>query len=173
MLNKVSAIMNGCLVFGTIAAGYMVASNQETENVVDLVENPPHYFAEDKRQLKCLAANVYFEARGSSDEDQYAVAHVTMNRVASSRYSDDVCEVVYQEYQFSWTLEDADYRTVKEEEAWYKSARVALDVMSGKSEDPTGGATHYFAHYKIDPPRWVEASYDVVMLDQHTYMKVR
>ena len=54
---------------------------------------------DDRRNLTCLARNVYFEARGEPTAGQYAVAEVTMNRKASGRYSDTVCGVVYQK---SW-----------------------------------------------------------------------
>ncbi|MCR4301881.1 MAG: cell wall hydrolase, partial [Sulfuricaulis sp.] len=50
----------------------------------------------DMRNLTCLALNVYFEARGEPSAGQFAVAEVTMNRVASGRYPDTVCGVVHQ-----------------------------------------------------------------------------
>src|SRR5882672_11161357 len=69
--------------------------------------------ADDRRNLACLARNVYFEARGEPTAGQYAVAEVTMNRKASGRYPDTVCGVVYQKNwdplrkryvgAFSWT----------------------------------------------------------------------
>ena len=42
--------------------------------------------------LFCLALNVYFEARSEDLASQYAVAEVTLNRVASPDFPDDVCE---------------------------------------------------------------------------------
>ena len=38
--------------------------------------------------LMCLARNIYHEARGEPITGQYAVAEVTMNRVASRRFPD-------------------------------------------------------------------------------------
>src|SRR5687768_6444313 len=35
------------------------------------------------RDIRCLAENIYFEARGEPLRGQYAVAEVTMNRLAS------------------------------------------------------------------------------------------
>jgi len=35
----------------------------------------------DQRELRCLAMNVYYEARGEQPEGQLAVAHVTLNRL--------------------------------------------------------------------------------------------
>ena len=54
-----------------------------------------------KRELICLALNVYYEARGESLAGKYAVAEVTMNRVTSRRYPETVCAVVYEK---SWEL---------------------------------------------------------------------
>src|SRR5712691_9885631 len=50
----------------------------------------------DRRDLTCLARNVYFESRGEPLAGQYAVAEVTMNRTVSGRYPATVCGVVYQ-----------------------------------------------------------------------------
>ena len=56
-----------------------------------------------KQDLYCMAANLYFEARGESELGQKAVAKVTLNRVKSEKYPDSVCKVVFQKSQFSWT----------------------------------------------------------------------
>ena len=49
-----------------------------------------------KKELQCLAQNVYFEARGESSDGQLAVALVTMHRVKSRRYPSTICNVVWQ-----------------------------------------------------------------------------
>jgi spore germination cell wall hydrolase CwlJ-like protein len=51
----------------------------------------------------CLALNMFFEARNESLIGQVMVAEVTLNRVANARFPDTVCEVVWQDRQFSWT----------------------------------------------------------------------
>ena len=61
------------------------------------------YSSCEANDLDCLTANIYHEARGEPLDGQVAVGVVTLNRVASSRYPDTVCEVVMQKYQFSWT----------------------------------------------------------------------
>ena len=58
----------------------------------------------------CLAQNMYFEARNQSEQGQIAVAKVTINRVYSDDFPDDICSVVKQYTikkgkkicQFSW-----------------------------------------------------------------------
>jgi spore germination cell wall hydrolase CwlJ-like protein len=65
-----------------------------------------------KKQVDCLAKNIYYEAAHESYEGKLAVAQVTMNRVNSPQYPKDICSVVYQKTttpsnsvtcQFSWT----------------------------------------------------------------------
>lgn len=65
-----------------------------------------------KKQVDCLAKNIYHEAANESYEGKLAVAQVTMNRVASGQFASDICSVVYQKTktpsntttcQFSWT----------------------------------------------------------------------
>ena len=51
----------------------------------------------------CLAALIFFEARGESLEGQIAVGEVAINRVESPRWPNDICAVVMQKKQFSYT----------------------------------------------------------------------
>ena len=105
--------------------------------------------------VTCLALNVFKEARGEPVQGQHAVALVTLNRVYRSGLSKDVCEVVFEHKQFSWTITDTEGgvlhphkrpdRTSKEWKRAEQSAREALYM-----EDFTGGATHYH-EIKIKP----------------------
>ena len=55
---------------------------------------PASYDYQD--EVKCLAQNIYFEARDQKTKGQIAVALVTINRVESRRFPNTVCKVVYQ-----------------------------------------------------------------------------
>lgn len=64
-----------------------------------------------ERQLACLARNVFYEANGEPMAGQMAVAQVTVNRVKSGLFPNDLCAVVTQSTivgsdtrvcQFSW-----------------------------------------------------------------------
>ena len=50
-----------------------------------------------------MTANLFFEARSEGQKGMEAVAKVTMNRVKAKGYPPDVCSVVFQKKQFSWT----------------------------------------------------------------------
>ena len=47
-------------------------------------------------QHRCLALNIYHEARSDGDLGQQAVGFVTMNRVENDKYPETICDVVYQ-----------------------------------------------------------------------------
>ena len=53
--------------------------------------------------LACMTANIFFEARGEGVKGMEVVAKVTMNRVGHKKYPPNVCAVVFQPKQFSWT----------------------------------------------------------------------
>jgi N-acetylmuramoyl-L-alanine amidase len=101
----------------------------------------------------CLSLNVFKEARGEPPIAQQAVALVTLNRAKAK--DGDICKVVFEERQFSWTITDVrfgvllphkrpDRNTVEWKQA-EASARQALYM-----KDFTGGATHYH-EVKIHP----------------------
>lgn len=118
--------------------------------VIAATMSPPQL---DENQVKCMALNIYHEARSESFEGQIAVAQVTMNRVAHKKWPSTICEVVYQPKQFSWTHTIADH-TPKEAKAYSAALVIARDVMIGNVGDPTKGAVFYHANYV--QPDWVE-----------------
>ena len=61
--------------------------------------NTQIYSAEDH---VCMAKNIYFEARNESLQGKMAIALVTLQRVKDYRYPNTVCDVVYENKQFSW-----------------------------------------------------------------------
>ena len=51
---------------------------------------------QDVGQAKCLADNMYFEARNQGTIGIIAVSNVVLNRVKSKDYPNTICEVVRQ-----------------------------------------------------------------------------
>ena len=100
----------------------------------------------DPKEVECMALNIYHEARGERVEGQIAVAHVTVNRVNHENWPGNICDVVYQSKQFSWTHMIKDH-TPNEKRAWKEAQVIARDVMIGNTEDPTKGAEFYHANY--------------------------
>ena len=117
-----------------------------------------------RKEIYCMADAIYHEARGEPVIGQTAVAHVILNRVASKGYPDTVCDVVHQRYQFSYK------KGVKalDKQSWKAAVEYAAFSYMGLINDPVDGATHYYAHNKVNP-HW-SSSYNVsAVLGNHTF----
>ncbi len=121
------------------------------------------------RETGCLAAALYFEARGESRLGQIAVAQVIINRVRSRHYPDSICGVVWQNAhmrnrcQFSFTC-DGRIDWVQEKRAWARAVAIAGGCLSkigsgsvphavnpvDRLDENTQRSTHYHAN-RITP----------------------
>lgn len=84
----------------------------------------------DDASVMCLAENIYYEAKGESKAGKLAVAKVTLNRVASPKFPETVCGVVYQKHQFSWTKDPK--RKIVDNSAWKESLELARHAIDTK-----------------------------------------
>ncbi|MGN7738578.1 cell wall hydrolase [Pseudomonas sp. 22526] len=114
--------------------------------------------------LLCLALNIYHESRGEPLEGQIAVAMVTMNR--ASWETPNVCKVVYQEKQFSWTHQ-VQSPAPKEPNAWANARRVARTVIEKQHVDVTRGATHF--HARTVRPQWRNSLKKTTAIGRHVF----
>jgi N-acetylmuramoyl-L-alanine amidase len=89
----------------------------------------------------CLAEAVYFEARGTGERGQAAVAHVVLNRAEHPEFPDDVCGVIADRCQFSYRCNGRS-NALSNAEARAEATRIATAVLSG-DPDPTGGALFF------------------------------
>jgi N-acetylmuramoyl-L-alanine amidase len=117
--------------------------------------------------MQCMADNLHHEAKVDGMRGMEAVASVVMNRVRDPRWPDNVCDVVYQPSQFSWTLKKS-LRTMKMKHDW-KTLAVATMALDGTLIDKTGGATHYHAVYVT--PRWGLVYEFTVQVGQHLFYR--
>tara|TARA_B100000497_G_C7673253_1_gene406411 strand:- start:270 stop:827 length:558 start_codon:yes stop_codon:yes gene_type:complete len=135
-----------------------------------------------REQLRCMALNIYHEARSDSTLGQEAVGMVTMNRVYSDKYPDTICDVVYQSHlnskgapirnkcQFSWYCDgksDVPRDVVKFEESM-TTAKWVMDNY-GSERDITGGAVMYHASYVN--PYWSKAYTKTSRIESHIFYK--
>ena len=118
--------------------------------------------------LMCLALNVYFEARNQPVAGQLAVAQVTMNRVHSDKYPNDVCEVVYDHKQFSWYW-DGKSDMPRDPVAWEQAQLVASAALDGSGHADLEGVTHYHAVYVS--PFWVDSMTRVAKIGDHIFYR--
>jgi N-acetylmuramoyl-L-alanine amidase len=117
--------------------------------------------AQMKKDLECLALNIYREGGYEPIEGRIAIAQVTLNRVTSDKFPNDVCQVVYQKNrvvskmvcQFSWYC-DVSHRTRPiNAKAYNEAYEVAKKVyLEGFRLDSLEDALYYHADYVN--PRW-------------------
>lgn len=130
-----------------------------------------------------LALNIYFEAGNQSEAGRLAVGLVTMNRVSSWQYPDDIESVVRQgptftnwkgntwpvkhKCQFSWYC-DGKPDVPEDSKTWEECLTVAQNILYG-IHDFTEGATHY--HNDTVHPYWADHLKHVVTIDNHIFYK--
>lgn len=110
--------------------------------------------------VMCLALNMFFEARNEGPVAQMLVAEVTINRVNDSRFPDDICSVVWQDKQFSWThdgkSDNPEKMSYLDRQAWDQTKRLAQELYDNPNLLPPTGATHYHATYVM--PYWASSA---------------
>jgi spore germination cell wall hydrolase CwlJ-like protein len=135
----------------------------------------------EKKQVECLAQNVYYEAGYEPTKGQIAVAMVTLNRVYSGKYPTTICGTMMQQAaqvcQFSWWC-DADKRAKAmahtysrhEREVFDHARAVALYAYMNYEhiEDVTKGAL--FFHTKDVKPGWNNVKVTTV-IGNHIFYK--
>ena len=121
--------------------------------------------ADAKKEIECLAENIYFEAAYEPEKGKIAVAFVTLNRVKSKHFENDICGVVKQKTggvcQFSWYCEErpkamsyAKVLTNTNNPLYNDIRNLAIYVYANYDllTDPTYGALFYHADYVN--PKW-------------------
>jgi N-acetylmuramoyl-L-alanine amidase len=116
-------------------------------------------------EINCLAKNIYHEARGESLQGQIAVAQVTVNRVASGKFQNNICNVVYADRQFSWTIGRS--KKIKDTKAWEASLAVATAVLTKSVHLPDFKALYF--HTKQVRPRWNRDKRVVAVIGNHIF----
>ena len=144
-------------------------------------------------QAKCLADNMYFEARNQSWRGIVAVGMVTLNRVNDKRFPEILCEVVKQgpiskwwleekgkivpirhKCQFSWYCDGKSDKIPEFDVELYnaifaKASRMIGQYNWGTLDDMTKGSTHYHADYVY--PEWRQTKTKMITIDNHIFYK--
>ena len=128
-----------------------------------------------KRQQRCLAEGIYFEARGEPKAGQAAVAQVILNRVRAPSFPNSVCGVVYQNRhwrnrcQFSFACDGIRDR-IRSKRHWGIARQIAEAVSTGKVWfKDVGSSTHYHADYVN--PRWNRRMVRVSKIGRHIFYR--
>jgi len=126
--------------------------------------------------LRCLAENVYFEARGEPLNGQYAVAEVTVNRLRSPYFPKTICGVVHDTRwdplrrrfvaHFSWTQEE---RSEPWGPLWQQSITVATAVINESHMPIVPDALYY--HANTVQPYWANPKRSVARIGNHVFYR--
>jgi len=153
----------------------------------------------DIEEVRCLAENIYHEARNQGTAGWLAVASVTLNRVTDDRFPDTICGVVFQaETKESWKtkskkdIPDAEriFYPVRHrcQFSWYCDGKsddinhisIFLEIMTFTKFiltsqimmfDITDGATFYHADYVT--PSWAKSKTKTIEIGDHIFYRWR
>ncbi|MCV0424266.1 MAG: cell wall hydrolase [Roseibium sp.] len=197
-LQKVMMARNAAAASFSLVSAYAPDSVKETKEPFDALfgaakyeqelpppEDPdnPHWWAlkplplsvGQKKEQRCLAEAIYFEARGESEDGQVAVAQVVLNRVKNPAYPNSICGVVYQNRhkrnrcQFSFACDGIKDR-ISSKGAWKTAQRLVRDVLDGKQYSKmVDASTHYHATYVN--PRWAKSMAKRGQVGLHIFYK--
>ncbi len=137
--------------------------------------NPLPKNSYSKKQQRCLARGIYFEARGEPAKGQAAVAQVILNRVRNPHYPNSICGVVYQNQhwhnrcQFSFACDRIKDR-VKNKKLYRLAQHIAAETTAGRIWfSQVGSSTHYHANYVA--PRWRKKMKRVGKIGLHIFYR--
>lgn len=131
-----------------------------------------HTLSHRKRvQVDCLAENMYHEAKNQGYDGMLAVGLVTMNRVNSGKFPEDVCSVIRQKKgkvcQFSWYCSRVKLNKESPEYLLARRLAVKLLVQPYRVTDITGGALFFHADYVR--PSWSNKFIATAQIGNHIF----
>lgn len=147
------------ILFSIILSSIILALSLANINTPQILPIKADYSAltpEVKKQITCLAENIYFEAGHEPLEGQRAVAFVTLNRLQTGNYAQSVCDVVKQKTgsvcQFSWYCDHtftSKLLTIKSTPLYNEILKLSTNLYLNfeRMSDVTNGATYYHADY--------------------------
>lgn len=158
---------------GPLQAQEQLASATSTQALLDAAKSPPAP-VDIAKEVNCLALNIYFEAATEPEAGKYGVAHVTMNRRDDPRWPGTVCDVVYENRAFSWTITHPN-RKPGNNTAWEQAKIVAKRVYFGldKRRELWRGVTYYHADYVREgiQAAWRRRLVEYVQVGRHIFYR--
>lgn len=147
-----------------------------TDQTANKVTDSKREFNITKREIKCIEKNLWHESRGETIYGMMAVAKTTLNRARMEGWPPDVCKVVYQPKQFSWTSKSKKNQQIKLKNSIdrqsYSLVQLAtqLSITAEMMQiDFMNGATYY--HTTSVNPAWGRKMEVVGIIGDHIFKK--
>jgi spore germination cell wall hydrolase CwlJ-like protein len=121
-----------------------------------------------QNDITCLALNMYHEARGSTYNDILAVGLSTRNRVNKQKKT--YCQIIWERGQYVWTKRAISGIMPRERKIWDRILVISREVVEGKHEDITYGATSFYSAALKTPPAWAR-NRKAIRIGAHYYVK--
>lgn len=122
----------------------------------------------NKKERHCLMKNMFHEAGVENIDGKIAVAQVTIERLNSGRWGTNICDVVYANAQFSWTLSKNKLSEQPSTELWKDVERALSKYESGYRIKEIKGVMFYHTDY-IKPPKWAKKDKIVAKVGKHFF----
>ena len=99
------------------------------------------------QQRDLLIRTIIGESAHEPMQGQLGVAYTILNRLNSGRYGSSLEDVIFAKSQFEpWATRRVELLKIPQTSDVYQAASIAADAaLGGSMEDPTGGATHFYA----------------------------
>lgn len=187
---KPNLVVGICATAVIANTAIMAISSKQTNEVKDSVEEIRTEIKQLKKDVKeiqevvlynskqtlvlseseeeCLARNVFYEAGIEDHPGKIAVAQVTLNRLESGRWGDDLCKVVYAKSQFSWTRDKRKRYAKPKGDLWRASLNAVRDFKRGWRVRQLENSHFYHTDY-IAKPHWADSSQKVHKIGQHIF----
>lgn len=142
-----------------------------------IYDSKPRYFS----SVECLASNIYWESRAEPLKGMQAVAAVTYNRLKHKNYPADMCSVVFQSKQFSWTHRisfdriqavlkgDLSKESKQDQEKYLVAWFVANTAQEELTKVLPRGTLHFHSVQVL--PKWSQAKVRVAQIGRHVFYK--
>lgn len=121
-----------------------------------------------RKEMICLATNIYQEAKFEHYLGKMAVATITYNRVKSGRWGKDFCSVVYAKEQFSWTIFKRMREEIPKGPRWDSSLFVAKEFSRGIRVAHLDKSLFYHGDY-IPKPKWAREMKTEAKIGHHIF----
>ncbi|HAG91765.1 MAG TPA: hypothetical protein DCL41_07830 [Bdellovibrionales bacterium] len=113
----------------------------------------------------CMMCNCMRESAHEPLEGKILVGEVVQTRVRDTRWPDDICSVIYQHAQFSWTLKARTRRPLPRTNS--RSMQECAIATARTINSPGNGMDHYHADYVT--PAWARTCQRVKKVGRHIF----